>query len=203
MTPARRRKLIRNICILIGIMVLIGGSQFYFFGLNIPALLLNRKAGTFPSGTPLLHEWKGGNDVGAPITETSLPPEAADRVKIDFKKLGSWKYKEGKTPIPDELKKLDGKWIELTGYVYSSNQPQFLENFIVVQSLWDCCFGKSPDMNHFVDVKLPPGKIAMDYSEPVILIGKFSVGELREEDGRGGSYLLSLYRLEVHMIKVK
>lgn len=203
MTPARRHKLIKRICILIAVMLVVGVSQFIFFGVNIPAMLLNRKAGTFPSGTIILHEWKGGDNVGPPIAETSLPPEAAERIKIDFKKLGGWKFKEGKTPIPDDLKKYDGKWVEITAYMYSNNQTQILENFILVQSLWDCCFGKSPDMNHFVDVKLPPGKIALEYSEPITLIGKFSVGESREPDGRGGSYLMSIYRLEPHMIKVK
>jgi hypothetical protein len=202
MTPARRRKLIRNIGLLIGVMTIIGVAQFLFFGQSILAMLLNRKAGTYPSGTIILHEAQGSN-VGPAVSETSLPPEAADRVKIDFKKLGGWKFKEGKTPIPDEFKKLDGKWIEISGYMYSPNQTQFMENFMVVRDLWSCCFGSAPAMNHFVDVKLASGKIAEDYGEPVTLIGKFSVSELRESDGRGSSYLLSIYRLEAHLIKVK
>jgi hypothetical protein len=191
MTPTKRRRVLRMVIVSSALLIAVVTVKFLFLGQSLPAMLLARKPGTLDSGTVLLRN----------AGQSSIPPlsvEATDLNKITFDKLGGWKFKEGKTPIPEDVQKLDGKWVELSGYMYSNNQTQRLTRFVLVQSLWSCCFGRSPDLNHFVDVTTEPGKDVLMYGNQVKIIGKLSVGEFRE-----GAYLISLYRLQANSIVVR
>jgi hypothetical protein len=63
-----------------------------------------------------------------------------------------------------------------------------LTSFILVESLWGCCFGNVPQMNQMVLAQLSG---AASYTGiPIIVAGTLDVGEERE-----GEYVTSLYRL--------
>ena len=115
----------------------------------------------------------------------------AETIKLKFETLGSWNYIEGKTPIPDAVKKLDGQWVELSGFMLPINEIKNISRFIVMQSLWGCCFGQAPAVNHVIVTTMVPGKTVDFFPDPITVTGKFSVGETREE-----GYLVSIYRLE-------
>ena len=85
---------------------------------------------------------------------------------------------------------VNGKRVEIVGFMMPINEPQRLTRFIVVQSLWGCCFGQTPAVNHVVVVNMEPGKVVDFYPDAVRVTGVFSVGETREE-----GYLVSIYRL--------
>lgn len=185
MTPARRRKLLRAALIVTLVMVAGVIGRYWFLGQSLPALLLGRPEGGLPAGTVLIRP--------SPAAEAQ-PPAA----RTSFDLLGGWKYVEGKTPIPKNIAQLDGQWIEISGFMWSNNQIDDLTRFVLVQSLWSCCFGQTPDMNHFIDVTIEPGKRAVFYPDPVRVIGRLSVGEKIE-----GGRCVSIYRMEAALVVVR
>jgi hypothetical protein len=198
MTPARRKRLTKSIAIILGLMLVTGIARYVFLEQNILVMLAGRPLHSLDSGTVLIHHLTPNTKFGPSVDPSQIPVEVKKPIKISFNKIGKWKFRDGKSSIPDEVKELDGKWVEITGYMHSINNTQYVSRFLVVQSLLDCCFGKLPAMNQFIDVMLPPGQVALSYGYQVKIIGKLTVGELREN----GS-LLSLYRLEAHRVEVK
>ena len=171
-------------------------ARSFLYDENFLAILVARRPGTRDSGASLTHNTPGTGS--RPVPNGTATTEPAQPLRLTFKKLGSWQFIEGKTPIPAEVRALDGKRVEISGFMWSNSRIQQLTEFILVQSLWSCCFGQVPDMNHFLEVKLPPGRWAEYYPHPVTLTGKLSVGELWE-----GGHLRSLYRLEAEEVVVR
>jgi len=207
MTPARRRRLIK--IILVVAFALTAGvlSRFLFLGQNLPSLLLGRKPGASAPGTVLVKETP--NLSSNQIQQTSVnsvPPQEAENLtssrekplKLKYDVLTNWTYEEGKTPIPDNVKALEGKYIEITGFMMPINETENITKFIIVNSLWGCCFGQSPAVNHVIIVSMEPGKAVDFYPDPVKITGKFSVGETREE-----GYLVSIFQMEAFKVVVK
>jgi len=120
-------------------------------------------------------------------------PDAPIQLKFDV--IGGWKFIEGKTPIPDQVQQLNGKWVELRGFMLPINEIKKIRSFVVIQSLWGCCFGQTPEVNHVIVVTMEPGKTVEFYPDPIRVIGQFAVGETRED-----GYLVSIYRLEGHKV---
>ncbi len=145
-----------------------------------------------PSGAPLPTAPK---PTPPPAPDQPLPVEALHPLKLKFEVLGGWTYVEGKTAIPEDVKKLDGKWVEISGFMLPINEINKMSNFIILQSLWGCCFGQAPAVNHVIVTTMVPGRTVEFYPDPVKVIGKFSVGETREK-----GYLVSIYRLEAYTV---
>jgi hypothetical protein len=205
MTPARRRKLIK-IAVIFAIAFSAGVlGRFLFMGDSLPSLLLGRKPGSAAPGTVLVKAAPVNATGETPSIEQAdspTSPEAAQEnskpVKVDFDLLGGWQFVEGKTPIPPKVRELDGKWVELTGYMLPINETQNITRFVVIQSLWGCCFGQTPDVNHVIVVNMEPGKVVDFYPDPVKIVGRFNVGETREE-----GFLVSIYQLEANRVVVR
>lgn len=186
MTPARRKRLFRVVLVLLAVMAAGVAGRLFFLGQSVSSLLMGRKPGSANPGTLLVHDAPSTNAPALP----HAPGRPLDPIKLKFNLLGGWTYQEGKTPIPEKVRALDGKRVEITGFMMPINEPQRLTRFIVVQSLWGCCFGQTPAVNHVVVVTMEPGKVVNFYPDPVRVTGVFSVGETREE-----GYLVSIYRL--------
>ncbi len=201
MTPARRKRLIRTICVITVVLFIGLACHAWYHGQNIPALIMGRKPGSANPGTALVHT--------PPVTSTNTQPPSPSTVhkpllqnqsplKLKFDVLGGWKYIEGKKVIPENVRQLDGKWVEITGFMLPINEIKNITRFIVIQSLWGCCFGQTPDVNHVIVVTMEPGKSVEFYPDPVRVVGRFSVGETREE-----GYLISIYCLEASQVLVR
>jgi len=206
MTPARRRRLFRTVIVLI---VVMGGgfiSRLFLdpgipFDQKIAALLMFRKPGSAKPGTVLVRKLPlvVTNDTLRPVAPPiEISNGGETPMKLKFGTLGGWKYIEGKTPVPDDVRKLDGKLIEVSGFMLPVNETQNITRFIVVQSLWDCCFGQTPAVNHIIVVTMEQGRSVEFCPDFVTVVGKFSVGETREE-----GYLVSIYRLEGKSVVVR
>jgi hypothetical protein len=202
MTPARRKRLLRNLLLIFFLLLglAVASVCMYCIGKGLPlqenvaAILLGRKPGSAKPGTLLVHETPSTN--ASPFLHAPGHPSAP--IKLKFNLLGIWTYTEGKTPIPEKIRALDGKRVEITGFMMPINEPQRLTRFIVVQSLWGCCFGQTPAVNHVIVVTMEPGKVVNFYPDPVRVTGIFSVGETREE-----GYLVSIYRLVGDKVTVR
>lgn len=194
MTPAKRRRIFRMVVVLALCMAAGVTGRLFFLGQSMPSLLMGRKPGSARPGTLLVHEASSTNAPAFPHN----PGHPSAPIKLKFNLLGSWTYTEGKTPIPEKVRALDGKRVEITGFMMPINEPQRLTRFIVVQSLWGCCFGQTPAVNHVIVVTMEPGKVVNFYPDPVRVTGVFSVGETREE-----GYLISIYRLVGDKVTVR
>jgi hypothetical protein len=134
-----------------------------------------------------------------PLYSAEAPgSSAASPLKVKFQVLGGWKYIEGKTPTPADVKQLEGKWVELGGFMLPINETQDITRFVLVQSVWGCCFGQIPEVNHVIVVEMEKGKKVDFISDFIRVVGKLSLAETREE-----GYLVSIYRLSADRVLVK
>jgi len=125
----------------------------------------------------------------------AVDPQDSRYTRLSFDTLKSWTYIEGKTPIPDFIKKLDGKEIEMIGFMMPLSEVKNITEFILVPSLWGCCYGQPPAVNHIVVVKMPPGQTTKFANDVIRVRGHFNVGETKQD-----GYLVSLYVLTADKI---
>lgn len=132
--------------------------------------------------------------VGAPLLLMPRSASAADAAKrelipLTFDQIGYWKYEDGKTPIPDDVKKFDGKYVEIKGYMLPVGGGNWCKEFLLVPSLFGCCFGRAPEANHMIFVKMQGKKEAPYHPRPIRIRGTFTAKEERVD-----GLLVSLYR---------
>jgi hypothetical protein len=183
MTPAVRKKItiatsIFALCGIAGLLL------WNFTSSSLPNQILGRGQSTVSKGTSL----EKTETPSKPSESEATGPNQA--LKLKFELIGGWNYVEGKTPVPDNIQQLNGKLVEVTGFMMPINYTQNIKNFILIQSLWGCCFGQAPAPNHIIVVNMQEGKTVDFYPDPVRVIGTFSVGETREE-----GYLVSIYQV--------
>jgi hypothetical protein len=115
------------------------------------------------------------------------PPES---LPLEFKVLGGFEYKD-KMKLPDSVLGWDGKLVKVSGFMNPLSQPRNLTAFYLVRDRASCCFGKQPQINHYIDVKMKPGTTA-DYSNDPVTIQ----GRLKVEDRWDGDWQLGLYWID-------
>jgi uncharacterized protein len=131
----------------------------------------------------------------ASAASTGFDQQDSHYARLSFDTLKSWTYIEGKTPIPDFIKKLDGQHIEMIGFMMPLSEVKNITQFLLVPSLWGCCYGQPPAVNHIVVVKMPPGQTTKFYNDVIRVRGTFNAGETKQD-----GYLVSLYVLTVDKI---
>ncbi len=136
-----------------------------------------------------------GASPGADALPVSLPE---GYTKLDWKQLGGFPYQEGGA-LPAEIRALNGQRAGVAGFILTLGESEGMREFILLESLWGCCFGGVPDVNQTIMVRLPPER-AFDYTAaPVLVTGTLEVGEERQ-----GQFVASLYRIvdaEAHAIQ--
>lgn len=136
-----------------------------------------------------------------------LPDEIEDRYEwIEFSFLTSFEYpdlveldaEEAPPELPADVAELDGEMIALEGFMNPlAFDREGVSQFALVNDPLNCCFGATPNMNHWIDVTLPEGERTAFYSlDPVAVYGRLEVGE-DYEDG----FVVSLFRMRAdHVI---
>ncbi|HLU40576.1 MAG TPA: DUF3299 domain-containing protein [Planctomycetota bacterium] len=118
---------------------------------------------------------------------------------LTFEEISSWPYQDGLKGIPPEVKAMDGKSVLMTGFMLPIDEVENMKEFLLVQSLWSCCYGQPPDINGIVRVVMKGNK-RIDYKyDPIKVTGQFKV-VASYEDG----YCIDIYQLhadEVDVIK--
>ena len=128
--------------------------------------------------------------VGASPGADALPialPEGY--TKLDWKHMGGFRYVEG-GELPADIRALDGGNVGVAGFILTLGQTERMHEFILLESLWGCCFGAVPELNQTIVVRLAP-EHPFDYTAaPVLITGKLEVGEEKQ-----GGFVASLYRI--------
>lgn len=130
-----------------------------------------------------------GDDIPRGGTVTALPKLRAPKghVALSWLALKGFTFKSG-TPLPAAVTALSGQKAAINGYMIPLSTEQKPREFVLVGSLWDCCFGKPPAINHGIIVTFPDGAAYTDF--PILVTGTFEVGE-ELEDGE----VTSVFRL--------
>jgi hypothetical protein len=136
-----------------------------------------------------------------------LPDEIEDRYEwIEFGFLTSFEYPDlveldaQETPpeLPADILELDGVLIAIEGFMNPlSFDREGVKQFALVNDPLNCCFGATPQLNHWIDVTLPEGERTAYYSlDPVAVYGHLEVGEVFED-----GFVVSLFRMRAdHVI---
>jgi len=118
------------------------------------------------------------------------PGNHTDR-QLGFEELSSWPYRNGLEGMPGAIRALDGQRVTMLGFVLPLDEVTGMREFLLVQSLWACCYGTPPDLTGIVRVVLPEGQ-TLDWSgEPFEVRGVFRVAERRAE-----GYCTDIYQLD-------
>jgi hypothetical protein len=110
--------------------------------------------------------------------------------ELPFQKLGGFEYKE-KMELPRDVTEWNGRRVRATGFINPTSQARNLTTFFLVKDRASCCFGKRPQINHYIEVKLKPGG-KTDYSTDPVTVQ----GLLKVEDRWDGDWQLGLYWME-------
>ncbi len=120
---------------------------------------------------------------------SALLDQDGDPIEVNIDWLTSLDYRPGMR-LPDEILALDGKQVQLVGYM-AIGTLEGDESFEFVPESCEC--GRSK-VQHFIDVTLTDD-VATFTPGRITLVGKFSVGEVKED-----GFVTSLYRLEVERL---
>ncbi|MCA8964479.1 MAG: DUF3299 domain-containing protein [Planctomycetes bacterium] len=116
---------------------------------------------------------------------------------LPFDELTSWPYEDGLKGMPKRVRDLSGKKVLMTGFMLPIDEVQNIKEFLLVQSLWSCCYGQPPDIHGIVRVVMPKGKTTDYFFDPLKIIGTFKV-EATVMDG----YCVDIFQLHVESIEV-
>ena len=122
--------------------------------------------------------------------------KGVDRV-LTFEEIGSWPYEDGLKGMPESVKKLDGIKVMMTGFMLPIDEVEDIKQFLLVQSLWSCCFGQPPDINGLVRVVMQGGKKVQYQYDPLKVIGTFVIRPTYDDD-----YCVDIYTIKADSVEV-
>jgi hypothetical protein len=164
---------------------------------------IEEENGPLPGGTDPedLRAMKGAQDMLRAEKKLAAMLKAGKIKGIDqvlpFEEIASWPYEDGLKGMPKKLKSLDGKKVMMTGFMLPIDEVENIKEFLLVQSLWSCCYGQPPDINGTVRVVMK-GKKRIDYKfEPIKVVGTFRI-KSTIEDG----FCVDIYQLETTSVEV-
>ena len=76
------------------------------------------------------------------------------------------------------------------------DQAEHVTQFALVPSLFACCFGQPPQIQHTIVVACPKGKAVNYYPDEIMVEGTLKVDE-KKEDG----FIVSIFELECSSVK--
>jgi hypothetical protein len=136
----------------------------------------------------------------ATSAETRVPhkkPATGETLELAIKDLGNFDYDQEKGGnIPADIKGLTGSKLRLRGYMIPMDQAENISQFALVPSLFSCCFGQPPQVQHTIVVNCPKGKAVNYYQDEIIVEGNLTVEE-KKDDG----FIVSIFSMECSSVK--
>jgi hypothetical protein len=124
-------------------------------------------------------------------------PKNGEAYALTIKELGNFEYDAEKGGnIPEDVKQLDGAKIRAPGYMIPLDQADNITQFALVPSLFACCLGQAPQVQHTLIVNTPKGKAVSYFPEEIIVEGTLRVNE-KKEDG----LVISVFEVECNSVK--
>lgn len=135
-----------------------------------------------------------------PAAEARKPhaaPKPGETYEIAIKDLGNFEYDQEKGGnLPADVKQLTGARLRLHGFMIPMDQAENITQFALVPSLFACCFGQPPQIQHTIVVNCPKRTTVGYCPDEIIVEGTLKVDE-KKDDG----YVVSLFEMEVSSVK--
>lgn len=139
-----------------------------------------------------------------PADETSpekrkkhVRPKDGEAYDLPVKSLGNFEFDPEKGGgIPDDVKALSGVKVRTRGFMIPLDQADNITEFALVPSLFACCFGQPPQVQHTMIVKTPKGKAVSYFPEEIVIEGKLTVEEKKDE-----GIIISIFEVECTSVK--
>ncbi len=125
-------------------------------------------------------------------------PKDGEVLDISIKDLGNFDFdsSDPTASIPADVKALDGVTVRLHGYMIALDAAENISKFALVPSLFNCCYGQPPQVQHTIVVNCPKGKAVSFYPDEIIVQGKLKV-----EIAKDGGYIVSIFSVETTSVK--
>ncbi len=140
---------------------------------------------------------------GRPATQPVEPRKPHTRpldgqvLTLSIKELGNFDYDPDRGGnIPADVLALSGSKLRLTGYMIPMDQTDKITKFAMVPSLFACCFGQPPQIQHTIVVSCPEGKSVAYYPDELSVEGILKVQE-KKDDG----YVVSVFEMQADSVK--
>jgi hypothetical protein len=136
-----------------------------------------------------------------PQTAEARKPHTAPKpgtvADMEIKELGNFDYDVEKGGnIPADVKALAGSKLRLHGFMIPVDQAENITTFALVPSLFACCFGQPPQIQHTIVCKAPTGKAVGYYPDEIQVEGTLRVDE-KKDDG----FIVSIFELDISSVK--
>ena len=135
-----------------------------------------------------------------PVGENRKPhpaPKPGETVDLQIKDLGNFDYDADKGGnIPRDVLALSGATIRLHGFMIPIDQTEKITSFALVPSLFACCFGQPPQLQHTIVCKTAGGKSVSYYPDELVVEGKLKVEE-KKDDG----FIVSIFEVELNSVQ--
>ena len=116
---------------------------------------------------------------------------------MTIKELGNFDYDAEKGGnIPDDVKALSGSKIKVKGFMVPMDQADSITQFALVPSLFGCCYGQPPQLQHTIIVNCPKGKSVSYFPDEIEVSGKLTVEEKKDE-----GFIVSIFEVECSSVK--
>jgi hypothetical protein len=125
------------------------------------------------------------------------PYKSGETLEMAIKDLGNFDYdQEHGGNIPKDVVALNGAKIRLRGFMIPMDQAENITQFALVPSLFACCFGQPPQIQHTIVVDCPKGKAVGYCPDEIVVEGTLKVQE-KKDDG----YVVSIFGVDVSSVK--
>jgi hypothetical protein len=132
--------------------------------------------------------------------ETRKPhgkPKPGEVQEMSIPELGNFEYDAEKGGnIPRDVTELAGSKIRVHGFMIPMDQADRITRFALVPSLFACCFGQPPQIQHTIVVTCPEGKAVSYFPDEINVEGTLKVNE-KKEDG----FIVSIFEMDVSSVK--
>jgi hypothetical protein len=129
--------------------------------------------------------------------EPHAKPKPGEVLSLEIKDLGNFDYDADKGGnIPADVVALSGTKIKLHGFMIPIDQAESITQFALVPSLFACCFGQPPQVQHTIVCKAPSGKAVSYYPDELTIEGKLKVEEKKDE-----GFIVSVFEVDVSSVK--
>jgi hypothetical protein len=137
----------------------------------------------------------------APVAAERTPhpaPKPGEVLDMTIKELGNFEFDvDAANPtIPTDVQALSGATIKLHGFMIPLDQAENISRFALVPSLFNCCYGQPPQIQHTIMVTCPKGKAVQYCSEEIVVEGKLSVGAIKDD-----GYITGIFAVETTSVK--
>lgn len=136
-------------------------------------------------------------DNTAEVRKPHVRPKDGQILDLAIKDLGNFEYdQEHGGNIPADVRALEGIKIRLHGFMIPMDQAENITQFALVPSLFACCFGQPPQIQHTIVATCPKGKAVGYVPDEIVVEGTLHVQE-KKDDG----YVVSIFEVGVSSVK--